>query len=355
MKDFENENLNNNVTNNDEDLPNIIVTYYTKNEILFQRQFPKSVIFDEIMKEFEKNFKGSNNIEYFYKNNSVNRNQRVIDVIDSNEQDNSKLLEIELTIQFHFNDLDQNIEQLNYSKILKPQSNPFRLIIYSPKDSKITIEKYPKEKNIQYELNKYDDSSAYCDSPDYLYISGGEKHGKPIKNFWRINHQTYIADLSYLPSPKRGHSMIYIPNNYVFFVGGSSKETFYYNIKNHNFSRWADMNGEHIEPALCLLNNNTLYAFSQILEDKNYFEKTELNQFPIWEKINVKNNNFNLRFFSAIPNNKNEIILYGGSIENDKGNVFKFNPENNNLELFNDMIMKKLILMIKIFIQSIVK
>jgi len=288
MKDFESENLNNNVTNNNEDLPNIIVTYYTKNEILFQRQFPKSVIFDEIMKEFEKNFKGSNNIEYFYKNNTVNRNQRVIDVIDSDELENSKLLEIELTIQFPFNDLDHNIEQLNYSKILKPQSKPFRLIIFSPKDSKIKIEKYPKEKNVQYELNKFDDSSAYCDSPDYLYISGGEKHGKPINNFWRINHQTYIADLSYLPSPKRGHSMIYIPNNYVFFVGGSSKETFYYNIKNHNFSRWADMNGEHIEPALCLINNNTLYAFSQILEDKNYFEKLNLINFQFGKRLMLK-------------------------------------------------------------------
>ena len=75
------------------------------------------------------------------------------------------------------------------------ESKPFRLTLYKPEEGRITIEKYPKEKNVQYALNSYcDNSSAFCNSNDALYMSGGEKENKPIKHYWKISHNRDVLD-----------------------------------------------------------------------------------------------------------------------------------------------------------------
>ena len=54
---------------------------------------------------------------------------------------------------------------------------------------------------------------------------------------------------------KKNHSMIAIPGNYVFIVGGQNKETFYYDLNENKFYGWKKLNKERIEPALILVNN----------------------------------------------------------------------------------------------------
>ena len=75
--------------------------------------------------------------------------------------------------------------------------------------------------------------------------------------------------------------MIFIPNNYVFFIGGNNKETFYYDTKKNIFIKWADLNDIHIQPAL-IYDENYIYIFSS---NNRYYEKTNLNKNPKWEKI----------------------------------------------------------------------
>ena len=81
--------------------------------------------------------------------------------------------------------------------------------------------------------------------------------------------------------------MIYIPNNYIFFVGGNNKFTFYYNIKNNTFSKWADLNEIQLRPALYFdEETNELFCMSNY-KDNFFIEKTNLTNFPEWEKIDV--------------------------------------------------------------------
>ncbi len=51
------------------------------------------------------------------------------------------------------------------------------------------MEKYSKEKNVQYDLNSYcDNSSVFCNSNDALYMSNGEKNKINQQKIFRKYH-----------------------------------------------------------------------------------------------------------------------------------------------------------------------
>ena len=82
------------------------------------------------------------------------------------------------------------------------------------------MEKYPKNIEVQYELDKFNENSAYCNSPKELFISGGIYNQKEITNFWIINDINNIKKTN-LKYPKSNHSMIYIEyknSEFIFFV-----------------------------------------------------------------------------------------------------------------------------------------
>jgi hypothetical protein len=116
--------------------------------------------------------------------------------------------------------------------------------------------------------------------------------------------------------PKKNHSMISIPGNYVFIVGGQDKETFYYDHESGSFNGWKELNRNRTEPALILV-NNYLYCFDNI-NTKDYandltFEKTDLNsENHIWELIqaNISNMKVNQKFFGVVQN-EDDIIFIG--------------------------------------------
>ena len=315
----------------EKDLPVIIVNYYNQNDLICKKHFPKNVTFGEVVQDFESKFLENEKsiVDYSYNKKSINKSQKILDTIKVDR--NSKITEIEVDLQVNNLDVPKvfNEQTKRIEKLLKPRSNPFRLLIYEPKEQKITVERYQKEKNIIYKLKEFSDiDSAYCDSPENLYISGGtypEKNGKPTKNFWKINHDNYAADLIEMPIPKNNHSMIFIPNNYVFFIGGNNKETFYYDTKKNIFIKWADLNDIHIQPAI-IYDENCIYIFSS---NNRYYEKTNLNKNPKWERIPYKTNsktNFNLKNFFADKTTDGKIIFYGG--EKIKGsNQYMFDPK----------------------------
>ena len=128
------------------------------------------------------------------------------------------------------------------------------------------------------ELNNYCSSSSYCNGNNMLFISGGENNDINVNKFWKIDLK--IAEIQSINmSHKKNHSMIALPGNYVFIVGGQTKETFYYDLNINNFYEWKKLNIFRIEPALILV-NNYLYCFNNInynINDEITFEKTDLN------------------------------------------------------------------------------
>ena len=311
---------------NDYNLPIITVKYYFDNDIIYQKTFSKNATFGDCVKDFEKSLENNENeediskINYSFKNENIDPNKKIIDVVETEK--NTVLLEIEIGLQIQNlntsnykksieklnnnlsssnNNLNQNLllkneniqfnnknNNNNIKNILSPTLNPFKIINYSPKESKINLYNFDPKIINENKLNDFNQSSACVNTPNNLYLSGGINSNKvPIKNFWTIDNNKLNVNLKELPLPKSNHSMIYIPNNYIFFVGGNNKFTFYYNIKNNTFSKWADLNEIQLRPALYFdEETNELFCMSNY-KDNFFIEKTNLTNFPEWEKIDV--------------------------------------------------------------------
>ena len=226
---------NSNIVNTQEGIPKILLSVYSNDKILYQRNFPNTATFGDLIVDFESNIKDpqiKNKIEYNFKKKKVNKKDRIIDM--NKIEKNTKLIEIDVSLDFSFSDLkipQKANSKLKTNKLFKPESNPFHIISYSPKEGEITLETYPQKTIIENSLNDFSDSTAYCNSNDALYMSGGEKDGKATNNFWKIDHERKILEHSEMPICKSGHSMIFIPDNYILIAGGNNKDCLLYDIE----------------------------------------------------------------------------------------------------------------------------
>ena len=226
----------------------------------------------------------------------------------------------------------------------KPFNDPFCIFAFKKREKILKVLNF-EGKDIK-GLESYGPYSAYCNGNDALFISGGEINNKKyVEKFWKIDlNSSTIECINMIP--KKNHSMIVLPGNYVFIVGGQDKETFYYDSENPNgFYGWKPLNEIRIEPALILV-NNFLYCFDNInlnkLNNDITFEKTDFNSnLPKWELINVNipDIKFDQKFFGVVQKD-NDILFLGGNIDNqeeDKNGAierknFKYNIAENKLE-----------------------
>ena len=230
----------------------------------------------------------------------------------------------------------------------KPFNDPFEVFLFAKDDKTLKIQTYDPTTVNNLFLNNYSPSSAYCNGNNHLFISGGQKkNGEIIDDFWEIDLKDQnIAEPVKIPK-KKNHSMIYIPNNYVFVVGGNDKKTFYFNTENAEVCEWADLNKIRTEPALQRI-NNYLYCFDNINKGYNdifTLEKTDLNtDKPEWVLLTPR---FNLpineeqklsqKFFGVSKDEEDNIIFLGGNMDNINDNNeiynYKYNTSLNTIEL----------------------
>ena len=204
----------------------------------------------------------------------------------------------------------------------KPFNDPFEVFVFHKKDKSLKIQKYENEIIESKGLDNYGPSSAYCNGNNNLFISGGEKRNSEIvESIWTLDlEKTKINEVK-MPA-KKNHSMIYIPNNYVFIVGGNDLKTFYYDSEGDEIYEWSDLNKKRIEPALALISNN-LYCFDNTNSRPNQeltFEKTDLtSNNPEWiiitPKIQPYIEKMNQKFFGVLKNIDNNIIFIGGIMD----------------------------------------
>lgn len=309
----------------------IRVKYYTKNKIIKEGKFDINVTFGKILDYFIKN--NSNKFyqlksKYIFNGKTINNNQIVSKLIHINK--NSSLEKAEIWIEINIDNNKQEQKEENdiiQKKILKPTKNPFGLIIITPSNRQISFKKFTEEISRKHGLYNFNYTSAYCDSPDYLFISGGEQNFEISNGFWIIEHGLYNIKYKQMPYKKKIHSMIYVNEDLVFIVGGNTIETFYYDIKKDEFIKCGDLNELIQEPTLIRI-NDYIYCLSN-LQERNYFERINIKKFSgTWEKINpvfsYKNKiDFTSYFFSASYFDNNNIILCGGN--NVTQNTFSFN------------------------------
>ena len=227
----------------------------------------------------------------------------------------------------------------------------------------ITYENNTRELNSYYyqrseypELNTLNSFTAYCNAKNCLYFSGGEKeqpYGKednslPYDEFICIDltelstnkNKLVINKLNNLIHPRTWHSMIFVPNKYIFIVGGSNTKTVeLYDIDEKKLTKDSELNEIRCECTLCLVNNTYLYAFYGFLLHQDYNNSIErcnlLKEERKWEKVNIIDNcavKFKPSFFAISYFQNDNLLLIGG---NDTGDderndfIYKFGKEEN--------------------------
>ena len=182
--------------------------------------------------------------------------------------------------------------------------------------------------------------TAYCNAKNCLYFSGGEKEmsyeneeiSEKYDEFFCLDlaelknneNQLILNQIGKLNEPRTWHSMIYVPNKYIFIVGGSNtKLVELYDIEQKKLTKDSKLNEIRCECTLCLVNNMYLYAFCGFIPQKDYNNSIErcnlLKEKRSWEKIDTIERckiKFNPSFFAISYYQNNDLILIGG---NDQG------------------------------------
>ena len=342
--------------------------FYTKKRFIAEEYFPKNITLYDIKKYYKEKIGDETTI--FYKNYYLNNTTKLKDSDTISEliipSSSSNILEIsiaielreveELKYQFSLIKFDDEDEEI-YSQIIKPKLNPFELVVFLTNNCTIQIEQYPSDILKKYKLDKFNTNYAFCNSPNYLFLSGN-------KYFWIINKKTYSIKQLKLKLSKNNHSMLYVHNFGVFVVGGDTNTTYYYDIKDNKFKIWGNtMNNNIIKPAL-IYHDDYLYCFQNLNEKNKFFEKTFLgeNTQKKWEIIyprfkGINPNEFYNNNFAVSKSTEGKILFIGGKNKNTfifnnlNDTIMKAEGENENF-LFGEKIFYKLNKVMNIAIPS---
>lgn len=223
-----------------------------------------------------------------------------------------------------------DILQQGQNFFVKPHLNPFGLIIYNNSKKALVFKSFSQNSIEQYNLHLLTNTSAYCNGEKCLFLSGGERNHQIEGNFWII--QLPSIQVTYIDQcimPKKSHSMIYIPHQYVFIVGGNSRSVTCCDVSQNTFSDFGSLCKDRIEPSLAFMDNKHLYAISYAKNDLT-FERCNIRLAPRWKLITPKlapNVRFTQKFFGIIHQSKDSVLFFGGCQMNDDedSKCFQFN------------------------------
>ena len=203
----------------------------------------------------------------------------------------------------------------------------FGIILYFKENS--NLETYYFDKEIYKELTKFNSFSSYCSARGIFFISGGEKdeeidiqkETEEYNDFISIDmkklnfYNLYLDALPNLIEKRTWHSMIFVPNQYIFIVGGLNTKTVeIYDIDKNEIYLDSELNKKRCEPTMCLVNNIYLYAFCGFSPFDNFNDSIErcnlLKKKREWEFIDYTHN-ITPSFFgvSYLEKEDNNIIL----------------------------------------------
>jgi hypothetical protein len=309
-----------------------------------------------------------NNIENHESNTPENKIPINIDIKENPESDivvngsganlkNGKRTNDEDILKNEINERQSEIEENNklnisYEEYLPSQIgklcfDPILLFIYDSKKNSFHVQKYDQ---LLIDLSKLNQTSSCCNGNNKLFISGGiDENNEIVDKLWIFDLVDYNVEEPIQINPKNCHSMIYIPKQYIFLVGGNDESTLYLNIEDSKIENWADLNKKRIEPALIQV-NNFLYVFDNVNKNEEIndfvltFEKTNLlSPKPTWELIRpnlateILGTKIIPKFFGVAKDSIEDIIFLGGNILDEHDNLediknYKYNIEKNLIE-----------------------
>ena len=331
----------------------VIEEFYAKNlektlQQLFKKDLDKNLFFFYIKKNENLERIEDYNMtisSYFY--NIQDTIQLLYHNSSTTAASNSFSLNIYFKYKFKYNHIVEKIEEyiINSTHLIgKPIFNKFEYYLYNIYTNHLKIIKYSKEDRNNLKLKYFTSTNAYCNAKNNLYIyENNYKYDDTNTNrFFSINLTNNKIDLISSNFPKRIlHSMIFIPECYIFIIGGkNTKEVLIYKIKenNKNYKKYPYLLPyELLEPSLIYIDNKYLYIF----ENSTLFLKIlrfNLNYISPFEIIKLQNQKYipmNQKFFGVVKN-QNSILFLGGQMINLKHdeynkNCFEFHYDTNKL------------------------
>ena len=205
--------------------------------------------------------------------------------------------------------------------------------------------------NIYLQMRTVNQFSAYCNALNKLYISGGEIGNNQVTdsficiNLNEVQQNIFIpTQLCNLKKRRYWHSMIYIPEKYIFIVGGPNETNVeLYDIDKNITTIDSQLNTERCEPSLILVNNKYLYSifgfhlyesFIDTIERCNLHKKNRS-----WEMVEYKLSNtpkLERAFFGVSYVNNNIILISDKENENDLKPNYILSPGMGNNDTISD-------------------
>ena len=310
---------------------------------ILKRKYTRETRFSEIIEDLKKEASNKKEMKDIIKNQSVYRFRDIIidhskslkDYLSSSEKSISINVEI-VGLKDIPDDTDSYIiDKINL--IGKLDYNPFKLYIFNKTTNLLQKVNFPEYYKKEFEIDNVSKNSSYCNGINKLYIFGGNSNKDIISTFWIIDLESINVRKIYSQiHPRTHHSLIFIPSKYVFIIGGKDiKSVYYFDINSQKFIQYAFIEDILIEPALILINNQILYAMSNI--GKNFLMyKSNLGEKAKWEKIIPEipeNLIFTQKFFAVSKSDNNSFIFIGGNHLNDEKDnyVFEYNYNKNEL------------------------
>ena len=186
--------------------------------------------FDDIMKEiFNNNIPETVRMKYTYKGLDITENA-IQSYIENNTIIGSPILD---------------------------NTETFGIITYDINNK--SLNSYSFQRSEYSELTYFNSFTACCNAQNCLYFSGGEKEqpyeveeiSEKYDEFYcldlsqlnRNENKLVLIELNKLNEPRTWHSMIYVPNKYIFIVGGSNTKTVeLYDIEEKKLTKDSELN-----------------------------------------------------------------------------------------------------------------
>ena len=210
-------------------------------------------------------------------------------------------------------------------------------------------------------LKKFSFFSSFCSANGLLYISGGEsEHTSNINegpeeynDFVSIDMNAIYDDtlnVKKLPNllvKRTWHSMIFVPNQYIFIVGGeNTKMVELYDIDKNEIHLDSELKSKRCEPTMCLVNNKYLYAFCGFCPYQDFNDSIErcnlLKNKREWEFIDFSIN-ISPSFFGIGYYKNDEIYLISSKDcknEDNKSYSFKLGEEEDSQDEIKEIKLK---------------
>ena len=227
--------------------------------------------------------------------------------------------------------------------------NTFGIFLFNKTDTSTLSFEYST--NIYLQMKTVNQFSAYCNALNKLYISGGEIVNNQATDSFicvdlnELQQNIFVpSQLCSLKKRRYWHSMIFIPEKYIFIVGGPNEvDVELYDIDKNIIEIDSQLNTERCEPSLILVNNKFLYAiFGFHLYESfiNTIERCNIHKRRRdWENVEYKlSNTPNLvrGFFGVTYVGNNILLVSDKENQNDLKPNYILTPGKGNIDTISE-------------------